>query len=224
MTAVRLPPTTSDRGYAPARRATTRFLAEALRAPRQIGAIAQSGPHLAAQAAGLFIPDDGPQVIVELGPGAGAITDVLHARMPAGSRLVGVEINTSMVEGLRRTRPWLNVIHGDAIDLPTLIRAAGLPPPDLIISALPWSMISAAAQPRILAAISEAMHPRGTFATVTTLPVRVLPAAQRFRRHLHHTFASVSQTRIVWRNIPPAHLYICRSPYDQPAPGGRRPA
>ncbi|MEU7906349.1 rRNA adenine N-6-methyltransferase family protein [Actinoplanes sp. NPDC049118] len=211
------PTTTSDRANAQAPRATTRFLTEALRAPHQIGAIAQSGPRLAAQAAGLLVPDGDPQTVVELGPGAGAITDVLHARMPAGSTLTSIEINTTMVAHLRETRPWLNVVHGDAIDLPALLRTAGLPPPDLIISALPWSIISTATQPRILAAITDAMHPNGTFATVATLPVRMLPSARRFRRHLHRSFGSVSQTRTVWRNVPPAHLYVCRSPSTRTA-------
>jgi phospholipid N-methyltransferase len=140
--------------------------------------------------------------------------------------LFGVEINAAMVEHLTETRPWFDVIHGSAADLPALLRAAQLPPADLIVSALPWSVIAATTQQRILRAITEALHPNGTFTTVVTLPARVLPSAQRFRRRLHETFGSVSQTRTVWRNIPPARLYICRGPSARPwtAPRHRHPA
>lgn len=217
MTAAHQPvpsPTAPKPSTAP--RGTARFVAEALRAPHQIGAIAQSGPRLAAQAAGLLAPGGGPQVVVELGPGAGAISDMLREHLPTGSELVGIEINPRMVEHLAETRPWFNVIRGDAADLPALLRTAGIPPADLIISALPWSVIAASAQQRILRAITEAMHPNGTFATVVTLPVRVLPSARHFRGRLHDSFGSVSQTRTVWRNIPPARFYICRSPHAKP--------
>jgi phosphatidylethanolamine/phosphatidyl-N-methylethanolamine N-methyltransferase len=228
MTAVHRPalPIATERSAAHLPRGTARFVVEALRAPHQIGAIAQSGPRLAAQAAGLLAPHSGPQVVVELGPGAGAISDTLREHLPPGSSLLGVEINTAMVEHLSQTRPWLDVVHGDAADLPALLRAAKLPPADLIVSALPWSVIAATTQQRILRAITEALHPNGTFTTVATLPARVLPSAQRFRRQLHQTFGSVSQTRTVWRNIPPAHLYICRGPSARPwtAPRHRHPA
>lgn len=192
---------------------SARFLAQALRRPLQIGAIAPSGPHVAAQAAALIAPSGGPQIVVELGPGSGVITDALAARLPRSGRLTAVEINADLVKHLIRTRPWLNVMHGDAVDLPRLLHDAGLPAADLIVSALPWSVIPDHTQGRLLTAISDALSPRGSFATVLTLPVRPLPAARRLRRRLDTTFASVTRTRIIWRNIPPALLYVCHSPH-----------
>jgi phosphatidylethanolamine/phosphatidyl-N-methylethanolamine N-methyltransferase len=207
------------------RRDTTRFLAEALRTPRQIGAVAPSGPRLAAQAAGLLTDHGEPQVVVELGPGNGVISDALRARLPSGSTLTAVEINAAMVTHLSQTRPWLNVIHGDAANLGHLLHAAGLAPADLIVSALPWSLLPDFAQRRVLAAIAGSLDPRGTFATITTIPVRPLPAIRRFLHHLDRTFASVTRTPTVWRNMPPAYFYVCRHPLIAglgQAPSGQR--
>jgi phospholipid N-methyltransferase len=197
---------------APAPGDTSSFLTEIFHHPHQIGAIAPSGRHLAALAAGLIPTHLDPQVVVELGPGSGVITDALHARLPAGSTLLAVEVNTAMVTHLRRTRPWLRVIHGDAADLPALAEEAGVEAADLIISALPWTLLDAEKQSDILSAVAAALAPHGTFATVVTLPVRPLPRIRRLRRYLAQTFDSVTRTHTVWRNTPPASLYVCRSP------------
>lgn len=203
---------TGPRSTHASRRDTARFLREILRHSRQIGAVSPSGPHLAGQAAELITQRAGPQVVVEIGPGSGAITDALAARLPAGSTLVGVEVNAAMVAHLEQTRPWLQVIHGDAADLPDLLHAADIPPVDLIVSALPWSLIPPGTQHRIVRGIASVLHPDGTFATVSTLPVRNLPGTRQMRRELRAAFAVVDRTRTVWRNLPPAHLYVCRHP------------
>jgi len=190
---------------------TTRFLLQALRAPRQIGAIAPSGRRLAAQAASL-ISSDRPQTIVELGPGTGVITDALHARRPPDSTLCAVEINAAMAEHLTSSRPWLQAIHGDAADLPRLLQRTAIGPVDLIISAMPWSVIPPAKRNDILAAIADVLSPHGTLATVVTVPVRRLQAIRDLRLRLDTMFGQVRQTPTIWSNLPPANLWVCTNP------------
>lgn len=194
---------------------TRRFLSEILHHPHQLGAISPTGAYLARQAAALIATHAGPQVVVELGPGGGAITDTLHAQLPPGSTLIAVEINDVLVAHLRRTRPWLHVVHGDAAHLPDLLPAANRQV-DLIISALPWSLIGDDAQQDILAGIGATLAPHGTFATVVTAPTAPLPGIRRMRRHLQMLFATVTRTRTVWRNVPPAHLLVARHPHRPP--------
>jgi phosphatidylethanolamine/phosphatidyl-N-methylethanolamine N-methyltransferase len=193
------------------RRGTAEFLLEALRAPREIGAIAPSGPRLAALAAGQVARDSGPQTVVELGPGSGALTDALHAHLPAAATLVAVEINTPMVELLAETHPWLTVLQGDAANLPALLETADVGEVDLIVSALPWSRIPDPAQRRLLAAITSVLRPRGVLATVITVPVLPLPRVRRLRQRLDQAFTTVTH-RTVLGNMPPARLYVCRNP------------
>jgi phosphatidylethanolamine/phosphatidyl-N-methylethanolamine N-methyltransferase len=211
MTAAQHQPQRSPAG-APQPHGTARFLLAALRRPREIGAIAPTGRALAAQAAGLIDSGSAPRTVVELGPGSGTITRALQARLPTDSAFWTVERNTAMATYLNQTWPTLNVIHGDAADLPHLLDDAGVGPVDLIISALPWSLLPPAVQDSLLTAITDVLHPDGALATVITIPVRPLPSARRFRRRLTATFREVKPSPIVWRNMPPAHLWICREP------------
>jgi phospholipid N-methyltransferase len=162
-----------------------------------------------------LVPAVGRPLVVELGPGGGVITDEIHNRLPAGGKLVAVEVNQDMVHHLKRSRPWLQVVHGDATQLSDLMKDAGLHRADAVISALPWTLFSEQQQERILDEISKVLTPQGIFATVTTLTALPFPAARRFRRHLSETFEQVKISRPVWRNVPPALLYICRQPIGQ---------
>jgi phosphatidylethanolamine/phosphatidyl-N-methylethanolamine N-methyltransferase len=199
-------------------RDTRRFLAAALRAPREIGAIAPSGRRLAACAAALMSPGQG-QTVIELGPGGGVITDALYQRLTGADHLLAVERNQTMAAHLTATRPWLKVVNGDAADLPALLAKAGHSRADIIVSALPWSVIPDADQHALLNSITSILNPGGTFATVLTLPLLPLPIIRQLRRRLSGTFATVTHLT-VWRNVPPARLYVCTAPTspDMPQP------
>ncbi|MBO3736737.1 class I SAM-dependent methyltransferase [Actinoplanes flavus] len=155
--------------------------------------------------------------MIELGPGGGAITDALHERLTTVDTLLAVERNPAMAAHLSTTRSWLKVIAGDAADLPSLAARAGHPRADLIISALPWSIIPDADQRNLLTAIINVLNPGGVLATVLTMPVLYLPIVRQLRRRLGESFTSVTH-RTVWRNLPPARLYISRGPLS---PGAR---
>lgn len=210
MTIQEQPPTLTAGAVTP-RHDTAEFLRAARASPREIGAFAPSGRVLAEVAAGQIARDDAPQTVVEIGPGSGAITDVLYAALPARSRLVAVESNAAMVGLLAKTRPWLtDLIHGDAAQLPSLLAARGVDKVDVIVSALPWSVIPATAQEPLLDALTSVLTPRGVLATVLTVPVLPLPRIRRLRHRLDQIFATVTY-RTVWRNPPPARLYVCRN-------------
>lgn len=188
---------------------TAAFRRAIRRHPHQIGAVAQTGPRLAARAADL-IPDIDAQFVVELGPGAGAVSDAIHHRLPASGAFLAVEVNTAMVEHLTATRPWLYVIQGDAEDLPKILAKINIGQPDLVVSALPWSLWDTDRQTSVLDAITEAMAPGATFATIATISSLPTPAAARFRRLLRDRFTTVYAQRLIWRNTPPARWYVAR--------------
>ena len=80
------------------------------------------------------------------------------------------------VAHLHRRMPWLEVLHGDAADLTTLLRGAGVGPVDVMVSSLPWTLLPPVQRRSMLATIAATLAPDGVFTTITTLtalPTRV---------------------------------------------------
>jgi phosphatidylethanolamine/phosphatidyl-N-methylethanolamine N-methyltransferase len=193
---------------APALRA---FLSAALRRPSTMGAVAPSSQRLASVLCSI-VPRDGTPTVVELGPGTGAVSAVIAQRLPPGARHLAVELDPDMVAYLRRARPGLEVVPGDARELGTLLVEHGVDRVDAVICGLPWSLFSDDAQTDILGEISRAIGDTGAFTTFAYVQGMALPAARRFRATLRATFDEVLVSSTVWRNVPPAFVYVCRRP------------
>lgn len=187
------------------------FLQRAVSKPGQVGAVAPSSPHLAREM-GSVIPRTGSPVVVELGPGTGALSAAIANRLPAGGRHVAIELDSGMVEHLNRDLPWLEVIEGDATQLGSLLSAAGIDQVDAVVSGLPWSIFPAKLQHDILQQVGAVLIPGGAFTTFAYLHALGMSGARQFRRRLDISFDEVLTTRTVWRNMPPARTYVCRRP------------
>jgi phospholipid N-methyltransferase len=187
------------------------FLGSAVRAPSVIGAVAPSGPALSALLASVA-PDTGTPTVVELGPGTGVVSAALRRRLPPGSRHVAVELDEGMVTHLQSTRPWLEVVQGDAANLQKLLAEVGIEQVDAVVSGLPWTLFSEQLQRTIVEQVTLVLAEGATFTTFAYSHVTRLPTQQRFRALLEHTFSEVVVTPTVWRNVPPALAYQCRHP------------
>ncbi|WP_344411988.1 SAM-dependent methyltransferase [Pseudonocardia ailaonensis] len=187
------------------------FLASAVRSPGQIGAVAPSSARLAGLLASV-VPTSGRPVVVELGPGTGSVSTAITGRLPAGSRHLAVELDPRLAAFLRRAHPELEVVDGDANDLTDLLAARAAARVDAVVSGLPWSLFGYESQLGILRQVGAAMTPGGAFATFAYTHTLPLPPARRFRRTLHEVFDEVVVTHTVWRNLPPAYVYVCRRP------------
>ncbi|HEY4420728.1 MAG TPA: methyltransferase domain-containing protein [Pseudonocardia sp.] len=206
---------TSDTGPARAEpeagAARRAFLSAAVRRPATMGAIAPSSPRLGAVLASI-VPSTGAPVVVELGPGTGAVSAVIAQRLPAGARHLAVELDPDMVTFLRRSRPELEVVPGNAANLGALLAERDVSSVDAVICGLPWALFDDQTQAALLAEISGAIGSTGAFTTFAYLHGMTLGAARRFRRTLRETFDEVLVTATVWRNLPPAFVYVCRRP------------
>lgn len=187
------------------------FLSAALRRPGTMGAIAPSSERLAGVLSAV-VPRVGAPVVVELGPGTGAVSAAIAARLPAGGRHLAVELDPDMVGYLRRTRPGLEVVPGDARELGTLLAEHGVDRVDAIVCGLPWALFDDAVQADVLGEIGLAVGDTGAFTTFAYLQGMALPAARRFRARLRGAFDEVLVSSTVWRNVPPAFVYVCRRP------------
>ena len=187
------------------------FIAALLRHPGVVGAIAPSSRGLGELLA-TVVPHDGQPTVVELGPGTGAVSTVISRRLPPGGRHLAVEIDPALADHLQRTHPKVEVVRGDAAELGGLLDAAGAPLVDAVISSLPWSLFGEDQQRQILGHVCRALAPGAGFSTFAYRHAAPLAGARRFRALLDDYFDEVVTTRTVWRNLPPALVYICRRP------------
>ncbi|MEU0076006.1 methyltransferase domain-containing protein [Streptomyces sp. NPDC006332] len=182
---------------------------EFLRRPRLTGAVAPSSPTLArAMTSGLGL--DRAEVVVELGPGTGAITEVIVRQLAPGARLVAVELNPVFAGRLahRYQGSAVEVVQGSAEDLATLVPY----PVDVIVPGLPWTVMPHERQRRILDAAADALGPSGRFSTFAYMHAAWTPPARRFAAELAARFSIVQRSRVVWPNVPPAYVHLASLP------------
>ncbi|MFC7340403.1 class I SAM-dependent methyltransferase [Saccharopolyspora griseoalba] len=187
------------------------FLERAARNPGAVGAVAPSSPALAREIAAV-VPRTGSPTVVELGPGTGALSTAIADRLPAGGRHLAIELDDGMVEHLRGELPWLDVIQGDASQLGALLADAGVHQVDAVVSGLPWSIFPGKLQHEILREVGGVLRPGGAFTTFAYAHALGMAGARQFRRRLDVCFDEVVTSRTVWRNVPPARIYVCRRP------------
>jgi phospholipid N-methyltransferase len=202
---------------------TALFVKRFLRHPARVGAVAPSSAALARQAVAP-VPDTGGPVVVELGPGTGAFTEVIQRRLAGRGRHLALEVDPVFAGALRRRFPEVDVVVARAERLPEVLALRGLPAADVVISGLPWALFPAAQAARTMAAVAASMAPDAAFTTFAYLHAVWTPAARRLRCDLADTFEEVVLGSPVWANLPAAMVYHARRPRrgHQPAGGTGR--
>ena len=185
-----------------------RFLRTFVAHPRTVGAVAPSSVALAREIVRQARVAHA-KTIVELGGGTGSFTREITEVAPRDSMIVSIEINAAFAEMLSRRFERVQVIAGSAERAADYLRAAGRSSADCVVSGLPWAAFDAGLQSRLLTTITGILGDGGTFATFAYLHASKFPAAIHFRDLLYATFASVRESRVVWRNLPPAFVYGC---------------
>jgi phosphatidylethanolamine/phosphatidyl-N-methylethanolamine N-methyltransferase len=180
-------------------RSALHFFGQAATHFRQTGAVIPSSRRLAralAEAVGEVA--DG-QVIIELGPGSGIVTEALAHRHP-GCRLLAVEFNPHFARRLTRQQPGVSVVHGCASALPDHLHSAGINPDQVaaVVSGLPLLSLPNELVRQVLTAVRTVLPQGRRFIQFTYLPYA-------FRRLDHGGFRA-ERPRRVWLNVPPAMI------------------
>lgn len=168
----------------------TRFLGDR----RHVGAVLPSSRALAramAQAVGTLDPQD---VIVELGPGTGALTVELMRVFPY-ARFVLIERDETFVRQLRTQFPSAMVVQGDAADLELLVKKIGVRP-GAVVSGLPMLSLPKPTRNAVFSALEHVLSKGTRFVQFTYGP----SAWKKIPLPGFHPVAF----RRVWGNIPPA--------------------
>jgi phosphatidylethanolamine/phosphatidyl-N-methylethanolamine N-methyltransferase len=142
-----------------------------------------------------------PQVIVDVGAGTGAVTELALAKMHPDSRVVAVEIDPQFAEILAERCPRAEVICCDVRDLAERLDGLQIKNFDLLISGLALPCIPLEST----RAMFECFAQRGAEAWFTQLTLVPYVYRSMYRR----LFEQV-EFRLVPANFPPGGAYHCR--------------
>jgi phosphatidylethanolamine/phosphatidyl-N-methylethanolamine N-methyltransferase len=184
------------------------FLYQFITKPGMIGAVAPSSPGLAREM--LRTIDLGPGArVAEYGPGTGSFTREILARVDPGATFFAIERNPALTAALRGRFPTLRLFEGSVEEIERYCREVGVEQLDAVVSGLPWASFPHDLQTRILDATMRVLRPGGQLVTFTYHVSRLTAAGRRFRRLLPRYFSSITTSRVVWLNTPPAFTIRC---------------
>ena len=179
-----------------------KFISSWFRNPKNVGAVAPSGPALSRTMAAIVDPSfEGP--IVELGPGTGPVTAALLERGIEPSRLVLVEYDDAFCNTLRSKYPAVKVVQGDAFALDETLAGHAAAPLCAIVSSLPLLNFLPEQRQRLIETSMKMLRPRSPFIQFTYGANSPLPVES----HLYETTAS----KRIWWNLPPARVWTYRA-------------
>jgi len=181
---------------------STIFVREFIKNAKQIGSVAPSGKSLASKLL-RDIDFESARLIVEFGPGTGAITRAIVERLHPECRLISIEANAQFMSKLNELYPAENVdfIEGYAQDIVKILKNQNIDTPvDAFISSLPLTLISAEHITEIMKGMLELLKPNGSY-------VQYQYSTQGMKAIKNHWH--ISSTSIALMNIPPSIVYRC---------------
>ncbi len=156
-----------------------KFFVEFVNKPDVVGAFLPSGVHLAeAMVDSARVAHS--EMIVELGPGSGAITGSILRKLAPTATFFAMEINGEFVSIMKQRFPHVVVHHDSAANTQRYLEALGKKGCDSIVSGLPWAIFDEPLQDELLDAVWDVLLPGGTFSTYMYATSRLLPAGRRF--------------------------------------------
>jgi phosphatidylethanolamine/phosphatidyl-N-methylethanolamine N-methyltransferase len=182
------------------------FLTEYVRNPLQVGSLMPSSRALVSRMLdGVDLSH--ARIIVEFGPGTGALTGPLLDRMPLSTLYYALEPNPAFRILLRRRFPRVRVI-GDSAEMAAahLSRHAG--EVDAVFSGIPFSLMSRTSLEKTVASTARLLKPGGDFRTFVYQHVYHLPKLVELRRLLVASHRSVGVVPVL-ANLPPALVLQC---------------
>lgn len=171
--------------------------------PGKVGAVVPTGKVAAVRMASVITPGTDLPVL-EVGPGTGVVTrEILAGGLPA-DQLYMVEYSADFAETLRKEFPSTHVIQGDALRLDETLDEARALTFDAVISGVPMLNLDPDARVALMEDFLSRVPVGRPVIQITHGPAAPVPAAEgRF---------SASRMDIIFRNIPPAHLWLYRKP------------
>ncbi len=148
--------------------------------------------------------------VIEFGPGTGIFTEKILQKISQQTRFFALEINPDFVQATIDRCPGVTVYHDSAKNAKKYLSRLDLKECDSIICGLPWAAFGESLQNELLDTIVDILKPGGRFLTFAYLQGLLLPAGIRFKKTLTTRFQSLTKTKTVWLNFPPAFVYCAQ--------------
>jgi phosphatidylethanolamine/phosphatidyl-N-methylethanolamine N-methyltransferase len=191
------------------------FVAEALIDFPTVAAISPSSRYLAT-AMLEPLPLANTRVALELGAGTGAITHALLEQLPPHATLLVFEINPRFFDCLRRSisDPRVILINSSVENLDSELHRRGIEQVDAVTSSLGLAFMPDRERQALFQRLSPFLHQKSVFTQYQYIHgmqfVEGRLCRLNLRLLLNRYFGSV-QSRIVWRNLPPAFVFACHA-------------
>ena len=191
------------------------FAAEALTDFSTTAAISPSSSHLAS-AMLEPLPLQNARVVVELGAGTGVMTRALLDALPPQAKLVVFEINHRFFNYMKNnfSDPRLILINSSAANLDAELRRRGIHKVEAVVSSLGLGFMSDRQRLSLFRQLIPYLHRHSVMTQYQYIHGMQFHHGHFSRLNLRplldRYFASV-QSRIVWRNLPPAIVFSCHA-------------
>ncbi|MFK7739793.1 MAG: class I SAM-dependent methyltransferase [Planctomycetota bacterium] len=183
------------------------FFGRFLKNPTSVGAVLPSSRNLSRLLVGSLDEVQPGELVVEYGPGTGPMTEVVHERLPAGAKYLGIELEPSFYERLVSRFPTRDFHLGSAADIESILNERGLPRPVRILSGLPFASLPLPVQDQIVKGLVWAMQDSNCdFRTFQYVHAYRMRAAKHFRAQMSERFANFQRLGPSMRNVPPAYV------------------
>jgi len=149
--------------------------------------------------------------VLELGAGAGAVTQALLDGGCGIDQLVVVERDAELCRTLERRFHGLCVLQGDALDITGVLATARIASVSVVLSGLPMRAVAPAAATSCYSSAFRAMPDGGTIIQYTYGFKSPVDPGRRPPR-LEATFVGRE-----WRNVPPMAIWSYRLPTPRPS-------
>ena len=191
------------------------FIIEAITNFPTVAAISPSSSYLAsAMLEPLTLAN--ARVAIELGAGTGAITHMLLDQLPPDATLLVFEINPRFFEVLQQSisDPRVILINSSAENLDFELRRRGITQVDAVTSSLGLAFMPEPERQALFQRLSPFLHEKSVLTQYQYIHGLQFVGGRLCRLNLRpllsRYFGSV-QSRIVWRNLPPAFVFTCHA-------------
>lgn len=144
------------------------------------------------------------KIIIELGAGAGSITELIAQKKSPGTIVLVFEVNEYFCKLLRQriNDPDIHIINDSAENMEKHLKEiTGRDNVDFIISSLPFSIINEKVRENIIISIKKLLTPYSLY-------IQFGYNKRRYKKLLNN-FETV-KTSYVLGNLPPAYVFNCK--------------
>lgn len=179
-----------------------KFFKEALKNIKTLGTVTPSSRFLSKRMI-KSIDFSNADIIVELGPGNGAITKYILKNLSSKAKLICFEINDNFYQQLNDlNNPQLIVIKSSAEKIDEELKKLDIEKVSYIVSSLPLTIIPEEISNEILSKAYNILEDKGTFIQYQYSLSYLKKLKKVFKESISLEFEPL--------NIPPAYIYRCK--------------